>query len=249
MAEKLTIKKRLSTNVQYFSKKAENVLKRRMQLEEANGLIKLGTFSNELVWDNMSYIFPSLDKKNQLDFKKGLFLFGMVRKDAANFLKKNPVIKLPKKHPSIEYTKDFTKAFEGQLTATDINHAYWAIAYNLKIISAKTYEKGLDNKLKSVRLAALSTLGASKKYYRIKKGVITSDVVLVGGNEALAKVYTLIRLTCFEYMYQVKRLLKKDFICYKTDCIYYIDSKENKKIVRDFFKSKKLGMKQLEKPK
>jgi hypothetical protein len=146
-------------------------------------------------------------------------------------------------------TQDFTKAFEGQLTATDINHAYWAIAYNLKIISAKTYEKGLDNKLKSVRLAALSTLGASKKYYRIKKGVITSDVVLVGGNEALTKVYTLIRLTCFEYMYQVKRLLKKDFICYKTDCIYYIDSKENKKIVRDFFKSKKLGMKQLEKPK
>lgn len=248
MAGKLITKKRLSTNVQYFTKKAETVLRRRMELEQADGYIKVGTFSNELVWDNMSYIFPSLSKRNQADFKRGLFLFGMVRKDAAIFLKKNPKFKLPKKHPSIEYTNDFEKAFEGDITATDINHAYWAIAYNLKIISAKTYEKGLDNKLKSVRLAALSTLGASKKYHKIKKGKITNDVLLVGGNEDLARVYTLIRLTCFDYMYQVKKLLKEDFICYKTDCIYYIDTKENKKIVRDFFNSKKLTMKQLIKP-
>ena len=37
-----------------------------------------------------------------------------------------------------------------------------------------------------------------------------------------------------------------DFICYKTDCIYYLDTEENRKLVNDFFKEKDLLMKQLE---
>jgi hypothetical protein len=47
-------------------------------------------------------------------------------------------------------------------------------------------------------------------------------------------------------MNQVKRKLGKDFLCYKTDCIYYIDTKENRKKVNDFFKEKELFSKQLE---
>ena len=46
-------------------------------------------------------------------------------------------------------------------------------------------------------------------------------------------------------MQDVKKMLAKDFICYRTDCVYYVDTPENRKMVRDFFKEKQMSMKQL----
>jgi hypothetical protein len=94
-------------------------------------------------------------------------------------------------------------------------------------------------------LAALSTLGSDKKYQRILAGKITQETLIIKGEDDLQRDYVLIRLTCYKYMSQVKKMLGKDFLCYKTDAIYYIDTKENRQKVRDFFKSKDLLMKQL----
>jgi hypothetical protein len=41
-------------------------------------------------------------------------------------------------------------------------------------------------------------------------------------------------------------LLGKDFICYKVDCIYYVDSKKNRKLVQSFIGDKNMDWKQLE---
>ena len=71
------------------------------------------------------------------------------------------------------------------------------------------------------------------------------EYFVVEGDEILQKVYKLIRYTCYRYMNQVKRKLGSDFLCYKTDCIYYIDTKENRQIVNQFFKEHDLQMKQL----
>lgn len=174
-----------------------------------------------------------------------MFLFGMVRRDAKKFIQKRPNFKVPKKHAQIEYNKDVNFELFGKVTGTDLNHAYWRIAFNLGVITDKTYIKGIDDKFKSVRLAALSTLGADKKYQRIIDGKITQETLIIKGEEDLQRVYVLIRLTCYKYMSQVKKLLGKDFLCYKTDAIYYIDTKENRQKVREFFKSKDLLMKQL----
>ena len=46
-------------------------------------------------------------------------------------------------------------------------------------------------------------------------------------------------------MSQIKKKLGRDFLCYKTDCIYYIDTKDNRAIVKQFFEEKDLFMKQL----
>ena len=216
-----------------------------MMDEKADGYVKKGTFTNEVVWGNYSYIFPNMDKKKQIAFKKGMFLFGMARKDARAFLKKNPNIKLGKQYNQIEYNGKLDEALLGKITATDLNHAYWRIALNLGIISGKTYIKGLPDEFKSVRLAALSTMGATKKYQKVKNGKLTTDYLIIKGDENLQQVYTLIRYNCYRYMNQVKKMLGNDFLCYKTDCIYYLDSKENRKIVKDFFKQKDLLMKQL----
>jgi hypothetical protein len=231
-------------SVTYTSKTSEDFIFKRMVEEKANGFIKKGTFTNEIVWGHNSYIFPCMDKKRQMAFKKGMFLFGMVRKDVKEYLKTNK-INLPTKYGQVEYNKELNEDLFGKITATDLNHAYWRIAYNLGIISDNTYSKGLNDDFKAVRLAALSTMGANKKYQKIKNGKLLDEYKVVYGDDNLKDVYKLIRLTCYKYMNKVKRMLGKDFLCYKTDCIYYIDTQYNRKIVRDFFIEKDLYMKQL----
>jgi hypothetical protein len=214
-----------------------------MKEEKATGYIKVGVFSTEIIWGKKSFVFPNLGKRQTKNFRQGMFLFSMVRKDAAKFLLTKKV-RTPKKYNSIEYNFDIGKIPEN-ITGTDLNHAYWRIALKLGIISENTYEKGLDDKFKSTRLAVLSTMGRPKQYSIIKEGKIGEDLVIVQGDESLAKVYTLIRYTCFKYMNEIKDILGKDFLAYKTDCIYYVNTKQNKEKVEQYFSKKDLLMKQL----
>jgi len=231
--------------VKYTPSNAADFLLNRMLSEKANGLIKKGVFTDEIVWGAYSYIIPRLTKKKQGNFKKGMFLFGMVKKDVNIYIKNNEV-RLPNRYGQIEYSEDVEIEDDERITGTDLNHAYWRIAFNLGIISERTYTRGLPDVFKEVRLAALSTLGGSKKYNKIVKGVITDSLFIIEGDEDLKKVYTLIRYTCYKYMTDIKKKLGKDFLCYKTDCIYYIDTKQNRKLVYDFLEKKDLLMKQLE---
>lgn len=233
-------------STKYVSMGAENFLMQRMIAEKADGYIKRGTFTNEVVWGSYSYIIPCMTKKKQQSFKKGMFLFGMVRKDAKAYLNNNPEIILPKKYQQIEYNEELIDLeLLDRITATDLNHAYWRIALNLGIISELTYMKGLPDEFKSVRLAALSTLGSRKKYQKIKAGELMNDYLVIEGDDNLRLIYTLIRYTCYKYMAQVKKMLGKDFLCYKTDAVYYNDSEKNRELVNNFFEQKNLLMKQL----
>jgi len=230
--------------IKYASKTTETFLLNRMKRESANGYLKRGTFTNEIVWGAYSYIVPCMDKKRQLSFKKGMFLFGLVRKDAKKFLELHDNISLPKKYAQIEYVAELKP--NKKITGTDLNHAYWRIAFNLNIISKNTYIRGLPDNFKAVRLAALSTLGANKKYQKIVDGELSDEFNVVSGDEKLQNIYRLIRFTCYKYMHDVKKILGKDFIAYKTDCIYYVDNQKNRKLVNDYFEKKDLLMKQLE---
>jgi hypothetical protein len=207
-----------------------------------NAYVRKGNFSSEIVWDGKSYMFPS-DNKHR-SYKKGMFLFGMVRKDAKNFIKSGKVLEIPEQFPVNEYNDSFDK-FICKITGTDLNHAYWRIAFNLGIISKATYFKGLDDEFKTVRLAALSTLGKGKDYSIIKDGLHTTDTIKIGLEDNLNALYKAIRYTCYGYMQTLKVLLKEDFVCYRTDCIFYVDTKENRNLVRGYFKSQKVEMKQL----
>lgn len=230
--------------VKYANKQSEKYILDLMRKQQASGYIKKGTFTNEIVWGAYSYIIPCNNKRAQKAFKSGMFLFGMVRADAKRYLSRH-TIKLPKKYPQIEYAKNVDESILGKVAGADLNHAYWRIALNLGIISPNTYVKGLDERFKSVRLAALSTLGADKRYQKIHSGEFVKDYHIVKGDPELQKVYILIRLTCYRYMNQVKKLLGKDFLAYKTDAIYYSDRNGNRQKVRKFFEEKDLLMKQL----
>lgn len=228
---------------EFKPKSKEDMMLNVIKANGGNGYYRKGNFSTELVWDKKSYVFPSQDNQYK-SYRNGMFLFGMVRKDAKAFIKSGKKIRVPKTRPANEYNDNFDK-FGFKMTGTDLNHAYWRIAFNLGIISKLTYEKGLHDDLKVVRLSALSTLGKGKDYYVIRDGVITNEVVKIGYDENMDELYKAIRLTCFKYMQKVKKMLGDDFICYRTDCVYYVDTIENRKKVRDYFKQEQMSMKQL----
>jgi hypothetical protein len=224
-------------------KKKEKFILDLIKMNGGNGYMRKGNFSSEIVWDGKAYVFPS-SNENQKSCNKGMFLFGMVRKDAKAFIKSGKVLKVPKRYPTNYFNEKFDN-LEAKITGTDLNHAYWRIALNLGIISKNTYIKGLDDEFKTLRLAALSTLGKGKDYFVIENGVVTDKVVRIGIDEEMDNLYKAIRYTCYKYMQIIKRMLGKDFLCYRTDCVYYVDSPENRKLVRDYFKKQDVGFKQL----
>lgn len=226
----------------YKTKDKELLMLNIIKANNGNGYYRKGNFSTELVWDKKSYMFPS--DNNVKSYTRGMFLFGMVRKDAKAFIKSGKTIKVPKKYPTNEYNDNFDK-FGFKMGGTDLNHAYWRIAFNLGIISKSTYQKGLDDDFKVVRLSALSTMGKGKDYFVIKDGKVTNEVVKIGYDEDMDNLYKAIRYTCFKYMQILKKMLKDDFICYRTDCIYYVDTPENRKMVREYLKEQNMSMKQL----
>jgi hypothetical protein len=226
----------------YKTKDKELLMLNIIKANGGNGYYRKGNFSTELVWDKKSYMFPS--DNDVKSYTKGMFLFGMVRKDAKAFIKSGKTIKVPNKYPTNEYNDNFDK-FGFKMGGTDLNHAYWRIAFNLGIISKTTYQKGLVDDFKVVRLSALSTMGKGKDYFVIKEGKVTNEVAKIGYDEDMDNLYKAIRYTCFKYMQILKKMLGDDFICYRTDCIYYVDIPENRKMVRDYLKEQDMSMKQL----
>ena len=226
-----------------FGRSDKPMLEMLEELKE-NAYIKRGTFSTEIIWGNKSFIYPSINKKDYGVFRAGLFLVGKVRQEAKDFLRKKNNFKLPKEERSILYNDDVPIS-NVKVCATDLNHAYWRIAYNLGIISLPTYKRGLPKKFKNVRLASLSTLGMGRTFRQINFGKISNTTTTFGDDLDLQRVYKLIRFTCFKHMTKVKRLLGDDFIAYKTDCIYYVDTKSNRDLVNEYFDKNDLTYKQL----
>ncbi len=229
----------------FLSGVTEGTLLTLIKDNKSSGYIKKGTFSNEIIWNKKSFMFPSGNAAQRARFKSGLYLFGKVRKEAETFLRKNPHFRLPKQERSILYNNENPVDAGRKVCATDLNHAYWRIALNLGVISEDTYRGALSKKFKSIRLASLSTLGAGKTYQVIQDGKITKSTIKIGEDTELRRVYTLIRYTCFKHMVKVARMLGDDFLAYKTDCIYYYDTPYNRKLVSDYFSKNGLTYKQL----
>lgn len=231
--------------VKILPKSQEQIMLDMIAQGKQYALYKMGNFSNQLVWNNTTYIFNS-DRKRSI-FKEGLFIFSMVKRDVLKFLQRKKDIENKKKYPT-NVIVDEAAEDNRKITATDLNHAYWRIAYNLGYISKNTYMKGLTIPNKALRLAALSTLGRDKDYRVIRNGKLTKETKTVKGDKQLQVIYNNIRNTCFYHMNEAARILGGDFIAYKTDCIYYFDNPANRTKVQSYFKKVNINFKQTELP-
>ena len=208
---------------------------------KGNFLIRRGTECNELIFDGIHNIYQTQNKNFP---SNKIFLFNLVTRDVKKYLKTNPFIELPPKKDVCSY-RYYYDLENGITTGTDLNHAYWRIAFVKGYISKKTYEYGLDETAKPLRLATLSVLGREKSFEKWENGEYVESVVIKTKDEQLRMVYQDIRFSCFYMMYEISQILGKEFFCWKTDGIYYRDSPKNRKIVQDFFDSRKMLWKQL----
>lgn len=237
MAKIIIRKRKLAKTSEFQPKHREEIMLKYLADNQVNGFYRKGNFANELIFDKRSYRFQG--EKITKQGQKGLFLFGMVKRDALAFCERRKKIKIPKRYP-VNDTNYQYEYINSKLAATDLNAAYWRIAYLKGAISENTYDHGMKGDHKVTRLAALSSIGASKEYYIIKNGKITDNIVKVEANPQLADVYKMIRYECYKMMQACKMMLGKEFYAYRTDCIYYHDTKANRKKVEDFFNE--LGM-------
>lgn len=244
---KIQIRKRkLAKEIEYQPKHRENIMLRYVEENQLNGYYRAGNFANELIFDKRGYRFQGekINKKTQT----GLFLFGMVKKDARAYCAGRKRVQVPKRYPTNETNYEYTYLRSG-LAATDLNAAYWRIAYLHGIISENTYNHGMKGDHKVTRLAALASMGVSKEYYIIKDGKITNKIVKVQGDEMLDACYRKIRYECYKMMQACKMMLGKEFYAYRTDCIYYHDTQANRKRVQEFFEEQGMDCKHLRKVK
>lgn len=193
----------------------------------------------EILMDDKHIVFAS----QNIFPKKKIYLFNSVKQQTTKWLKNNSVF-LPEELNSIKYNYDYDTD-EGTMCGTDLNHAYWRIAYLYGMINEKTYIGGLDTDCKALRLATLSVLGREKKFDNYEKGEIKESYVYQKENVDLKNVFKFIRLTCFSFMKEASDLLGDDFFAWKTDCIYYRESLSNIKAVQEYFDQYNLTYKQL----
>lgn len=219
------------------NKKAETFIK---ELKDANldFQMRKGSECYEIILDDTKYVFTSDDAFPQ----RKLYLFRSVKLSAEKWLKENKV-KLPEERKQAHWNYDFDDS--KVIAGTDLNHAYWRIAYLLGVISEKIYMAGLDEDCKQLRLATISILGRRKVFDIYEKGIKKDSIILQEENREMREIFTMIRRLCYSYMAELANNLDKDFLCWKTDCIYYVSTDKNIKFVQDYFTSKNLTYKQL----
>lgn len=207
-----------------------------------NFSIKKGSEVNQIIFGKNHYLFAT---ENRNFPKSKLFLFKLVNDDVKKFLKNNPDVELPPQKKTQEFNLEYD-IDNGTITATDLDHAYWRIAYVKGYISKKTYEHGIkDDKSKTIRLATLGVLGTEQKFDRYVNGEYVETYVYRKENKAMKNIYKDIRLTCYYMMYLLSVELGEDFESWNTDCIYYRDTPKNRKLVHDFFDMHNMLYKQL----
>src|SRR5574343_410704 len=211
-----------------------------LQRRKCRFYIRETRFMAEVVLDGMKHVFI---KKSEY-LAKDVHIFRVVKGEALKFLEQNPDFQPQEQYKSNMMNYDYDDTI-GVLTGTDLNSAYWTIARNMGIISDKTFEKYSDSRYKIIRLSALSVLGRRKAYKSFHGSDNKGVFILENENPMLREIYRAIRFECFRHMTTLAEKLGKDFDSYRTDCIYYRDTPENRKLVYDYFDANRLTYKQL----
>jgi len=104
-----------------------------------------------------------------------------------------------------------------EIVAIDINNCYWQTAYNIGVISEKTYNFGLQFCDKKVRNATIGYLNVKSYLYKNENGkdILIREYVkdiTYARNDIIMKVY--------EVAKKISNKLKDDLCFFFTDCFY-----------------------------
>jgi hypothetical protein len=191
--------------------------------------IRNTSYGTEIRFVNSSIFIPSLDPAKRLNAKY-LWVFVEVKKQCKRYVAENRI----KKHPQHDANLINPEMidYKGKKVQTDLSHAYWRIAYINGYINEHLYNKVLeevDNK--HLKLAALANIAKKKKYKLIYDGQMTGEVFAAPYSQNLITLYNNIRYECYGHMHTLSEMLGSDFVEYKTDAIFYKDTKKNRLLV------------------
>jgi len=180
------------------------------------------------------------------EFNKGLYLFGLVKKDFDNFLLKNPNPIKEDFYEPIRVKKGINTEHEFHY---DINHAYWRIAYINGYISENTYEHGLNLKntneeLKKLYCMALSVQGQSKTLDGYINNKVTGNIYTINKNPLHKLIYQNIRNKTHKIVSDISDKIWDDFIEYRVDGIFF-NGKHNCEIVENHLIKENLTFKKV----
>jgi len=182
----------------------------------------------EIVNSNGEKVISTKNNK----FVKGLYIFAMVKRDIKKYIEEHGYITPYEELPVNCKNEKFDETKVDSVIGIDIDNAYWSVAHLKGYISENTYKKGLENKeFKPIRLSALSTLGKGKTYKVYKGGQYKYDELFKADKE-LENFYLDIRYSTYGVLYEIANELGDDFYSWKTDAIFFVETPENKELVR-----------------
>lgn len=128
-----------------------------------------------------------------------------------------------------------------EIALTDAKICYPTVALNLGIITPETYKRiceysGDDKKKRQMCIGVMAMTYTYEEY--VKGKLVSTKTVFK--SEELKRAHNLILQECDNMMYDLIKLLGKDFLMFMTDCVYYVKTPENIKKVHDYFESKNL---------
>jgi hypothetical protein len=231
---------------QVFKKNANpDILLERLKKTKQDFLYRKTNHMVSIITGGVEYTYKARVKTNDINFPTNqLWIFNAVKKEALKFLETNPNFELPQKLPVNVTNYEYDDSY-GVVTGTDVNSAYWVIAHNMGIITEKTFLACNKPSFKVVRLASLAVLGRIFTYENYVGGVKGDNIIIESQDARLKTLYKSIRYKCYEMMGELAILLGKDFEAYRTDCIYYRDTKENRIKVYDYLQTRNFEFKQL----
>ena len=236
----------LDIDRQVFKKNANPlILLDRLKQSKQDFLYRKTNHMTSIISDGVEYIYSPKKKNSSIHFPPNqLWIFNSVKRDTIKFLEANPDFELPQKLPVNVTNYEYDESY-GEITGTDVNSAYWVIAYNLGIISKELFEKCNKPSHKVVRLASLAVLGRVITYEKYEGGQKKDNFVIESQDARLKSLYRSIRFKCYEMMGELAIILGKDFEAYRTDCIYYRDTFENRTKVYEYLNERGFEYKQL----
>lgn len=203
----------------------------------ADFFVRSNSDLQEFIVDGEYFMYVNFNEKKF----QHTYLYSMVKRDMMEYYASHGAEILIPKMPS-HLTNHNYDPMEDEMMGTDLNHAYWRIAYLMGKISEKTYKKGLesnDSNIKIARLSALSVLGRVKTYERYVHGKFIENVAIQKDKD-LKNYYYNIRFYCYQCMWELSRMLGDDFHSYRVDCVYYRKTEQNIEMVETYLNERGL---------
>ena len=222
-----------------------DIVKRNLTNRRATFAIEKNANTATIVCNNKkTAIYRATIEKNQKYFRKAGIgavirtVHSQVRKFGRESLMAGELIKPVSPDYSASYrdAKGFKYLPMGaELCIIDIKHAYWIVAYNMGLISKKTYDLYADNpEYKLARNIALSTLTSKKEREYFVKGIHKYTIVCDNGLQKL--IYANIRQTTYNLIGDLSEMLGSACYGYRVDGLVALYDFEVVKESKEYFK-------------